>query len=154
MKKNKFPTMYDFPKTQGQTFSKHRPKRKLKIEEDGEINLIFVTDPQTGEVMTEDVVAQVQAEKNKCVVLTETKDGLALPVTGNGYPVDLKERKKQGMYGDFRNAPKSHEELLDRLATAKAFAPLLGKDGSLDPSLIEIPAETKTPPVEEHKEGE
>ncbi len=107
----KFRSKYNHGKPEkiGDSFSKHRPKRKLVVEEDGTKTLDYVKDPETGEVQTEDVYAQVQEEKDMCVVLTEQG------AMRGGYKIDLKDKKLQkGKFGDFRNVPKDAGELLAR----------------------------------------
>ncbi len=114
-----------------QTFSKHRPKRKLIKHKDGDIELKLLVDKQTGEVETDNVYEKVQQEKHRCVVLTEQGAKLG------GQLIDLKKLPEKGKYGDFRNVPKSTEELLefgDRIKNAAKYIDM--ETGAIKPQYI------------------
>ncbi len=122
-------------KVVGSTFSKLRPKRVLIKQEDGTSDLEYIIDKKTGVRESENVYDFVQEQKD--LLFMPSSVGV---VNSSGQPVseEILSKKKMGKFGDFRNSPKTIENLLLSMSHLNNIKSHINKDGSLNKNFYEI----------------
>lgn len=100
-------------KEAGVSYSEHRPLREYKNDELGE-RLEYITDEQSGEILTENVYQTVQDELEN--VITPKQAVQFEAATGKLHPA-----VKKGVFGNYTDAPEHSADLVRETKKAAAI---------------------------------